>query len=71
MTLKNKLKEIRMKEYMINQKEFAEFLGLNRSQYNKYENNKEQPSIEVFYKIAKKLNRKIDDIIECEKESND
>lgn len=60
----NKLLKIRLQKGYKIQKEFAEYLELNRSQYNKYENNKEQPSIEVFYKIAKKLNLKIDDLIE-------
>lgn len=45
------------------QKDFAEFLELSRPQYSKYENNKEQPSIEVLHKIAKKLNMKMDNII--------
>lgn len=46
------------------QKDFAELLELNRSQYNKYENNKEQPSIDILYKISQKLGIKIDDLIE-------
>ncbi|MBN1058597.1 helix-turn-helix transcriptional regulator [Clostridium botulinum] len=66
MSVKNKLLEIRLSLGYKKQKDFAEYLEINKSQYNKYENNKEQPSIEVFYKISKKLNKKIDEIIEYE-----
>ncbi|MCS4455490.1 helix-turn-helix domain-containing protein [Clostridium botulinum] len=45
------------------QKEFAEFLGIRRVQYNKYENNKEQPALEALYKISLKLNIKMENII--------
>ena len=61
--VKNKLLELRLKLGYKKQKDFGEFLGITRSQYNKYENNKEQPSIEVLYKMAKKLNLKVDDLI--------
>lgn len=61
--MKNRLLEIRLKKGFKYQKDFAEYLQLSRPQYSKYENNIEQPSIDVLYKIAKKLNLKIDDII--------
>ena len=60
--LKNKLKEIRMKEYMMIQKEFAEMLGINHTTYSKIENYKKTVSLENAYLIAEKLNRKIEDI---------
>lgn len=61
--MKNKLLEIRLKKGFKTQKEFAEFLGIRRVQYNKYENNKEQPTLEVLYKISLKLNIPMEDII--------
>lgn len=60
--LKNKLKEIRMKEYMMSQKEFADFLAFNYTSYNQIEANKKSVSLENAYDIAKKLNRNIEDI---------
>ena len=36
--VKNRLKEIRMKEYLMNMKEFANLLGINYAQYVRYEN---------------------------------
>ncbi|MNN67226.1 helix-turn-helix protein [compost metagenome] len=62
MPVKNKLKEIRMKEYMITQTDFCDMLELKSSNYSKLESNKQQCSIETMFKIAKKLNRKVDDI---------
>lgn len=63
MGVKNKLLDIRLSKGYKKQKDFAEFLDISRPQYNKYENNKEQPSIDVLYKIAIKLNMKIDELI--------
>lgn len=37
MGVKNKLKEIRMKEFMMNRVEFAKVLDINYKQYVKYE----------------------------------
>ena len=59
--IKNRLKEIRMKEYMLNQKEFAEMLGVDVRQYNRYEHSM-QPSLEVAIKILEKLNKDIRDV---------
>lgn len=61
--VKNKLLEVRLRLGYKKQKDFAEYLGISRPQYNKYENNKEQPSIDVLYRISKKLNIKIDELI--------
>lgn len=61
--VKNKLKEIRMREYMLNQKEFAEsILHISIYTYNPIENNKTQGNIETILIIAKALNRKVEDI---------
>jgi DNA-binding XRE family transcriptional regulator len=37
MEVKNKLREIRMREYLMNPKEFAEMLGINRKTYYGWE----------------------------------
>lgn len=62
MGVKNKLKEIRMREYMLNSKEFCELLGINESTYSKIESNKQQGNIDTILKIAKALNRKVEEI---------
>lgn len=61
--IKNRLLDIRLKAGYKKQKDFAEFLGIAQNQYNRYENNVMQPSSEVLYKISKKLNISMDDII--------
>lgn len=63
MTVKNKLKEIRMKEYMMNQKEFcSEVLKINRRTYSSLERNEVQGNLETAFKIAESLKRTIEDI---------
>lgn len=60
--VKNKLKEIRMREYMMNSSEFCKVLGISISTYSKIESNKQQGNIETVLKISKALNRKVEDI---------
>lgn len=63
MSVKNKLKEIRMKEYMIESKsEFARFLGVKEHAYIKWEKEEASPNMELALEIAVKLNKKVDDI---------
>lgn len=63
MGVKNRLKEIRMREYMIQSKsEFARFLGVKEHAYIKWEKEEAAPNMELALIIAKKLNRKVDDI---------
>lgn len=61
--LKNKLLGIRLQLGYKKQKDFAAFLEIKVSQYNRYENNNEQPNLETIYKISKKLGIQINDII--------
>ena len=61
--LRNRLKSYRHKHEM-NQKEFADFLGVNKSLYNRWEKQHGQPSREWLIKIAIKLECKIEDLIE-------
>ncbi len=65
--VKNRLKEIRMREYLMNMKEFAKLLEINYAQYVRYENGT-VPYMEVAFKIAKKLNKKVDDIFYLEED---
>lgn len=62
MGVKNKLKEIRMKEYMMDQKKFSAMLGVKISTYNTIELNKVQGNAETLLTISKALNRKVEDI---------
>lgn len=60
--VRNRLKEIRMKEYMLNQKEFCKIIGISQSTYSNLESNRIQGNIENILIIAKALNRKVEDI---------
>ncbi|MBU3173385.1 helix-turn-helix transcriptional regulator [Clostridium estertheticum] len=62
MTIKNKLREIRMREYMLSQKDFCEVLKINVRTYSPLENNKVQGNIETIFFICKNLHKKIEDI---------
>lgn len=62
MAVKNRLKEIRMKKYMKNQKEFCELLGISQSTYSPIEANKIQGNIENILMISKALNLKVEEI---------
>lgn len=60
--MKNKLKEIRMKEYMLSKKDFADFLKIKPTTYYNWENGFNNPSLEVALMVSKKLNKTINDI---------
>ena len=60
--MKNRLKEIRMREYMMDSKEFAAFLGESNTTYSNWELGVSKPTLEKSLYIANKLNRKVDDI---------
>ncbi|MZK54105.1 helix-turn-helix domain-containing protein [Clostridium beijerinckii] len=68
MGVKNRLLEIRLSLGYKNSKDFAEFLGLNKSMYSLIENNKRNVNLENAYDIAQKLNMKIEDIWYKEKD---
>jgi DNA-binding XRE family transcriptional regulator len=58
--IKNRLREIRLKLAAqqgkdIPQADMARFLDVNVTQYNRFENQQVQPSLETAYRIAKKL----------------
>lgn len=52
MGIKNRLKEIRIENGFLSQKDFAKYLGIDRYQYGKYERNVFQPNIEIVFKIC-------------------
>jgi len=60
--VKNKLKEIRMREYMMNQKDFANKLEISIKVYWSWENDKSSPTLERALEIAKKLDKDIKEI---------
>lgn len=62
MKLKNRLKEIRMQEYMMSAKEFSNMLGIKKSTYSQWENEQNNPTLERAFEIAKKLNKNITQI---------
>ncbi|WP_297637268.1 helix-turn-helix domain-containing protein [uncultured Clostridium sp.] len=61
-TIQNKLKEIRMKEYMLNQKDFAEFLGIKIRTYNMWERGESCPNLQLAFEICEKLKKDIKDV---------
>jgi len=46
----------------MSQKEFAEYIGVNQSQYNRYERNTHQPTLEIAIRISDKLGMTVNDI---------
>lgn len=60
--VKNRLKDLRHDRRM-NQVEFAEFLGVGRSLYNRWENQHVQPELEKVLKIASKLGVPVEEIV--------
>lgn len=64
--VKNRLLEIRLRLGYKKQKDFAEYIGVSQVSYNKWENNSNQPSLEMVLKISKLINIKIEDIVYLE-----
>lgn len=62
MAVRNRLKEIRMQEYMENGKEFCNRIGIPQSTYSPLESNKKQGTADTMFKIARALNKKIEEI---------
>lgn len=62
MSVKNKLKEIRMREYMMSSSEFAKYLEVPISTYSQWEKATSNPPLQKAFEIATKLNRNLEDI---------
>lgn len=60
--VKNRLREIRMKEYMMNPQEFSQLIDINCKTYYSWESGTVGPSLETALKVSKKLNKTIEDI---------
>lgn len=60
--IKNRLRKIRHEMYIDSQVEMARLLGISREQYNRYEQQENQPSLETAFKIAQKLKKPLEDI---------
>lgn len=50
----------------MNQTEFSRFLGVALPQYNRYENNQRQPTLEVALRISERLDVTVNDIFVCD-----
>jgi len=61
--LKNNLKHFRH-TYEMNQTEFATFLGVSQSHYNRWENQNLQPTLEMAIKLSCKLKCNVNDLFE-------
>ena len=60
--INNRLKNIRMQEFMLNKKEFSKKIGVVEQQYHRYESGAIIPSLEICFRVSKNLNRAIEDI---------
>ncbi|GAB6932197.1 helix-turn-helix transcriptional regulator [Calditerricola satsumensis] len=67
MAVRNRLKELRH-DHRMNQVEFADYLGVNRQLYNRWEKQAVQPSLEWVLKIAKRLGKPVEEIVYLEEE---
>lgn len=66
MGLKNRLHEIRHDLRIDRQIDMAAMLGLLQQQYNRYERNQVQPTLEMAIRIAHKLNKQVEDVFYIE-----
>lgn len=62
MGVKNRLKEIRMREYMMSATDFAKKLGVKQSTYSQWENEQNNPTLEKAFEISRLLNKEINQI---------
>ncbi len=62
MGIKNRLREIRMREFLMDSGDFAQMLGVNLKTYSNWEKNRSKPPLEEALRIAKELDRKVEDI---------
>ena len=60
--MKNKLKVIRMREYMMEPQDFSDLICINYKTYYSWERGVAGPSLQTALEVAKKLNKKVEDI---------
>lgn len=59
---KNRLRQIRHEMMIDKQNEFAQLLGIAPNQYNRYEKQSGQPTLDIVLRIAKRLNKPVEEI---------
>jgi DNA-binding XRE family transcriptional regulator len=57
------LLDIRLELRFKTQQEFADFLGIDKWVYHRYENNKVQPNAESLLKICNKTGKRIEEVL--------
>lgn len=62
MEIKNNLRQIRMREYGENPKEFAERINVNIKTYYTWENGNASPSLKECIRVANILNKDVKEI---------
>ena len=60
--MRNRLKEIRMREYLLEPQEFAKLIGINYKTYYSWERGVAGPSLETALKISRLLKKNVEDI---------
>lgn len=60
--VRNRLKDIRHDMKIDYQADMARLLGLSQFQYNRYERQKAQPTLEIALRMAQKLNLPVEQI---------
>jgi putative transcriptional regulator len=70
MYVTNKLRSLRF-EHEMDQKDFAAYIGANKNLYNKWENQKSQPSLEWALKIALLTERTVESIFSLSENPSD
>lgn len=68
MAVRNRLREIRHEMKIDTQIEMSRLLELKQQQYNRYEREQIQPEFETGLRIAKKLNKPVEDIFYLEED---
>ncbi|KRF63372.1 helix-turn-helix transcriptional regulator [Peribacillus butanolivorans] len=61
MSIRNRLKELRH-DHRMNQTEFAAFLGLSVYQYNRYEKEAREPTLDNAMQISERLGMTVNEI---------
>ncbi|HDK7162063.1 TPA: helix-turn-helix domain-containing protein [Clostridium botulinum] len=51
-----------MREYVMDPGEFSKLIGTDIKNYNNWESNRSRPRLEIALEVARKLNKKIEDI---------
>ncbi len=69
MGVKNRLKQIRHELMIDSQTEMARFLKLQQQQYNRYERQQIQPTLETALRMARVLKRPVEEIFHIDEDT--